>query len=155
MCKETPQPPFSTPAAQGWFARLFAALVLGLMPTQPIWPTSGEVRQPSPPLLLPTLSPFTKLLIAIHKEVLASTFRHLYLLAGKLQDFIGPGRDIQTSKGILCESVFGRGGTRFGAQKVNAARGLQILHRTPRHVAAYGSRTANLLLDLAESGQGA
>lgn len=116
-CKETPQPPFSTPAAQGWLARLFAALVLGLMPTQPIWPTSGEVRQPSPPLLLPTLSLFTKLLIAIHKEVLASTFRHLYLLAGKLQDFIGPGRDIQTSKGILCESVFGGGGPALGLRK--------------------------------------
>lgn len=97
-CKETPQPPFSTPAAQGWLARLFAALVLGLMPTQPIWPTSGEVRQPSPPLLLPTLSPFTKLLIAIHKEVLASTFRHLYLLAGKLQDFIGPEETFRLQK---------------------------------------------------------
>lgn len=81
----------------------------------PIWPTPSEVRQPSPPLVLPTLSSFTQLLIAVHKDMLANTFHHLYLLAGKLKDFIGPGTDTQTSKEILF--VFGAGGPCLGLGK--------------------------------------
>lgn len=108
----------------------------------------SEVRQPLPPLALPTPSPFTQLLIAVHKEMLANTFHHLYLLAEKLKDFIGPGTDIQTSKGILF--VFGGGGP-----------GLQ-LRKCMQHIACSSctgppgtciQRTADLLVALAESDQ--
>lgn len=59
-----------------------------------------------------------------------NTFHHLYLLAGKMGHFIGPGTDIQTSKEILF--VFGGGETLVWARKVDAALLLQILHGAAR-----------------------
>lgn len=109
------------------------------------------MRQPSPPLVLPTLSPFTQLLIAVHKEMLANTFHHLYLLAGKPKGFIGPGTDIQTSKEILF--VFGGGGPSLGLGKCMQHAARRSCTGPPGRGGTYINRTANLLVDLAESGQ--
>lgn len=102
--QETPQPPFSTTPGLHYQAASSPGVGSG---AQPIWPISREVRQPSPSLVLPTLSPFTKLLIAVHREMLAPFTTFTFLL-GKCRN--GPGTDIQTSKEILRVFVF-RGGT--------------------------------------------
>lgn len=75
----------------------------------------AHVKRGETALVLPTLFPFTQLLIAVHKEMLPNTFHHLYLLAGELKGFIGPGTDIQTSKEILF--VIGGGGPHLGLGK--------------------------------------
>lgn len=111
----------------------------------PIWPIPSEVRQPSPLLVLPTLSPFTQLLIAVHKEMLANTFYHLYLLAGKLKDFSGPETDIQTSNQILF--VFGWGGPCLGFRKY--MQQITCWSCPPGWGGNYINRTA-ILLDLAK-----
>lgn len=83
--------------------------------------------------------------------MLANTFRHLYLLAGKLKDFIGPGTDIHTSKEILF--VFGGGGPCLGLGKRMRHVACRSCRGPPGHGGTYINSTANLWVDLAESGQ--
>lgn len=79
--------------------------------------------------------------------MLANTFHHLYLRAGKLKDFIGPGTDIETSKEILF--VFGGGGPCLGLGKCSTL----LADPAQVHQDMEGLTSLGLLADLAESGQ--
>lgn len=96
--KETPQPPFST--APGLHCQTASSPGVG-SGAQPIWPISREMRQPSPP----TLSPFTKLLIAVHREMLAPFTTFTFLL-GKCRTLLAQEQTFRLQKkSCVCLSL--------------------------------------------------
>lgn len=100
--QEIPQPPFSITPGLHYQAASSPGVGSG---AQPIWPISREVRQPSPSLVLPTLSPFTKLLIAVHREMLAPFTTFTFLL-GKCRTLLAQEQTFRLQKkSCVCLSL--------------------------------------------------
>lgn len=118
-------------------------------PAWPIWPIPSEVRQPSPPLVVPTLPPFTQLLIALHKEVLVTPFTTFTFLLGKWGTLLAQEQTFRLQKKSCLSLEEGR--PWFGLGKWMQRFCCRSCMEPPGHGGTSFNRTAKLLLDSAKT----